>query len=236
MKLIGAGLPRTATMSQKIALEMLGFDPCYHMANVMRDLDTVPRWLEAFLGRDDWDDIFGGYQATVDWPGAFFYKELMEAYPDAKVLLSVRSGESWERSMGDTIWGIFYGDIMIHDLSTAWGRVDQRWANYITLCKSMWEKGGLLAGELEGTGTGRMAAAMERYNGEVRQTVPADRLLVWSPTDGWVPLCEFLEVPVPAVPFPRVNDTKGFGDKIVDLALRALNQWREQEVLVSAAR
>lgn len=235
MKLIGAGLPRTATMTQKIALEVLGLAPCYHMANVMGDLDTVPRWLEAFLGNDDWDDIFGGYRATVDWPGAFFYKELMEAYPDAKVLLSVRSGESWERSMGDTIWGIFYGDILVHDLSTAWGRVDRRWANYITFCKAMWEKSGLLAGEFEGTGTGRMAEAMDRYNQEVQRSVPAERLLVWSPADGWAPLCEFLEVPVPGVPLPHVNDTKGFGDKIVDLALGALSRWREQEALVGAS-
>jgi Sulfotransferase domain len=235
LKLIGAGLPRTATMTQKIALEMLGFSPCYHMANVMGDLDSVPRWLEAFLGRRDWDDIFGEFEATVDWPGAFFYKELMEAYPDAKVLLSVRSGESWERSMGDTIWGTFYGDMLIHDLSTAWARVDQRWANYITLMKAMWEKSGLLAGELEGTGTGSMANAMERYNEEVKANVRAERLLVWSPRDGWGPLCDFLEVPEPKVALPHVNDAKGYGLKIVDLAMGALNDWRGQQSEANAA-
>ena len=117
--------------------------------------------------------------------------------------------------------------------SEAWGRVDPRWANYITLCKSMWEKSGLLAGEFEGTGTGQMAKAMERYNEEVKCSVPAERLLVWSPADGWAPLCEFLEVPVPDAPLPHVNDTKGFGDKIVDLALGALNDWRQQEALVA---
>lgn len=235
LKLIGAGLPRTATMTQKIALDMLGFSPCYHMANVMGDLDSVPGWLEAFLGQKDWDDIFGGFEATVDWPGAFFYKELMEAYPDAKVLLSVRSGESWERSMGDTIWGTFYGDMLVHDLSTAWGRVDQRWANYITLMKAMREKSGLLAGEFEGTGTGTMAKAMERYNEDVKANVPSERLLVWSPADGWGPLCGFLEVPEPKVPLPHVNDTKGYGLKIVDLAMGALNQWREQQSRADAA-
>lgn len=235
LKLIGAGLPRTATTTQKVALEILGFAPCYHMANVMFNLDATPRWLEAFLGRDDWDEIFSGFQATVDWPGAFFYKDLMEAYPEAKVLLSVRSGESWEQSMRDTIWGIFYGDILIRDLSTAWGRVDPRWANYITLCKAMWEKSGLLAGEVEGTGNGKMARAMERYNEEVKRTVPADRLLVWEPANGWEPLCELLEVPVPEVPLPHINDTKGFNDTIVDLALGALNQWREQQSGPSAA-
>jgi hypothetical protein len=228
LKVIGAGLPRTATMTQKVALEILGFDPCYHMANVWGDLNTVPRWHEAFLGRRDWDDIFGEFQAAVDWPASFYYSDLMEAYPDSKVLLSVRSAESWERSMENTIWGTFYGDMLVHDLSTAWGRVDQKWADYITLMKSMWEKIGLLAGEFEGTGTATMARAMERYNEEVKATVPADRLLVWSPSDGWAPLCEFLEVPVPEVQLPHINDTNGYTLGVIDLAMAALKKWRDE--------
>jgi hypothetical protein len=145
----------------------------------------------------------------------------LRTYPDAKVLLSVRDGEAWEHSMGKTIWGIFYGDMMIRDLSTAWSRVDPKWASYITLMRAMWKKSGLLAGEFEGTGTGEMAKAMERYNEEVKRTVTGDRLLVWSPADGWAPLCEFLEVPVPKnVPLPHLNDAKQFGDRVIDAAMR----------------
>ncbi len=236
MKVIGAGLPRTATLTQKVALEMLGFEPCYHMVNVLGDLDRVPRWREALEGRSDWDDIFGNFQATVDWPGAFFYRDLMEAYPDAKVLLSVRDGESWERSMGETIWGIFYGDMLLHDLSTAWSRVDPKWASYISLMKEMLEKSGLLAGSDEGAGSGAMARAMERYNQEVQSAVPADRLLAWSPRDGWGPLCDFLGVAVPDAPLPHINDAKQFGDRIVDAAVNALNRWREQEMQVGTSR
>jgi hypothetical protein len=236
MKVIGAGLPRTATLTQKIALEMLGFAPCYHMVNVLGDLDAVPRWRQALEGRSDWDEIFGGFAATVDWPGAFFYRDLMDAYPEAKVLLSVRDGEAWERSMSETIWGIFYGDMMIHDLSNAWGRVDPKWASYISLMKAMWDKSGLIPGEEEGTGTGEMARAMRRYNDEVIRTVPADRLLVWSPKDGWGPLCEFLETPVPDVAVPHVNDSRQFGERIIDAAMNALNQWREEEMPVGASR
>jgi Sulfotransferase domain len=236
MKVIGAGLPRTATLTQKVALEMLGFEPCYHMVNVLGDLDNVPRWQEALEGRSEWDDIFGQFQASVDWPGAFFYRDLMEAYPEAKVLLSVRDAEAWERSMGETIWGIFYGDMLIHDLSTAWSRVDSKWASYIALMKSMWQKSGLLGVGQDGPGSGSMARAMERYNHEVINTVPADRLLVWSPGDGWGPLCEFLGVGVPEVPVPHINDAKQFGDRIVDAAVAALNRWREQEMPVGADR
>jgi hypothetical protein len=236
MKIIGAGLPRTATLTQKVALEMLGFSPCYHMVNVLGDLATVPRWQEALEGRSEWDDIFENFQATVDWPGAFFYRELMEAYPEAKVLLSVRDGDAWERSMGETIWGIFYGDMLIHDLSTAWSRIDPRWASYISLMKEMWQKSGLLTGEADMAGTGAMARAMERYNREVINTVPGERLLVWAPGDGWGPLCEFLEVDVPNAPLPHINDAKQFGDRIVAAAVDALGRWREQEVQVGAGR
>jgi Sulfotransferase domain len=236
MKIIGAGLPRTATLTQKVALEILGFEPCYHMVNVLGNLDVAPRWQEALEGKSEWDDIFGDFQATVDWPGAFFYRDLMEAYPEAKVLLSVRDGEAWERSMGETIWGIFFGDMLIHDLSTAWSRVDPKWASYISLMKAMWQKSGLMGNENEGPGSGAMARAMERYNQEVISVVPPERLLVWSPRDGWGPLCDFLDVAVPQVPVPHINDAKQFGERIVDAAVDALNRWREQEMPVGAAR
>jgi hypothetical protein len=70
---------------------------------------------------------------------------------------------------------------------------------------------------------------MERFNQEVQDTVPADRLLVWSVSDGWEPLCEFLEVPVPDTPFPHLNDSKGFIDRIVDGALIAIQEWRSKD-------
>jgi hypothetical protein len=237
MRLIGAGLPRTATLSQKIALEMLGYGPCYHMVNVLRDLDLTPRWRSALEGSsDELVSLFDGFHATVDWPGAFFYRELMEAYPDAKVLLSVRDGEAWERSMGDTIWGIFYGDILIHDLSSALAKVDPKWAAYIELMMTMWEKSGLLGSERQGAGSGYMAVTMKSYNEEVRRTVPPERLLVWSPADGWGPLCEFLGAPVPDAPFPHVNDSQGFAERIIDASLATLGQWRAQQVEAAKTR
>ena len=234
MKLIGAGLPRTATMSQKIALEMLGLGPCYHMVNVLADLDEVPRWRRALDGNQQWDDILGDFQATVDWPGSFFYRELTEAYPDAKVLLSVRDAEGWERSMRETIWGIFYGDMLIRDLSSARTRVDAKWRGYIEMMEEMWEQSGLIADGADTTPES-MKRAMEAFNEEVRETVPADRLLVWSVSDGWEPLCEFLELPVPDTPFPHLNDSKVFAERIIDGALLSLSEWRSRETEPVAA-
>jgi hypothetical protein len=227
MKLIGAGLPRTGTLSQKVALEMLGLGPCYHMVNVLADLDEAPAWRQALEGDVRWEDIFRDYQSTVDWPGSFFYRELIDAYPDAKVLLSVRDGDSWARSMRDTIWGIFYGDVLMTHLSYARAAVDPKWRGYIDMMIGMWDRSGLMQGA--GTTAEYMAAAAERYADEVKQNVPSDRLLVWSVTEGWEPLCEFLEVPVPDTPFPHLNDAKEFADRVVDGALLSIQQWRAQD-------
>ena len=96
MKAIGAGFGRTGTMSLKVALEELGFGPCYHMTEVFEHPEHVPLWEAAVRGEPvDWEKIFGSYQAAVDWPAAAFYRELMKVYPDAKVLLSIRDPEKW---------------------------------------------------------------------------------------------------------------------------------------------
>ncbi len=227
MKLIGAGLPRTGTLSQKIALEMLGLGPCYHMVNVLGELDETERWRQALNRELSLDAIFDGFEATVDWPGSFFYKELVDLYPDAKVLLSVRDGDSWARSMHDTIWGVLYGDIFIRHMSEAWCDIDPKWRSYMSLMDQMWKRSGLM--EDENTTMEWMSSAMGRYHDEVQRTVPAERLLVWSVGDGWEPLCEFLELPVPDAPFAHVNDSRQFGERIVDGALLAIQRYRAQD-------
>src|SRR4051794_6123627 len=119
MKLIGAGLPRTATTTQMIALEMLGL-PCYHMRDMMSDLETsVPQFRKAFDGDADWDEIFAGKESEVDWPASSPGRELMEVSPDAKILLSVRSAGGWVRSMEQTITRVFLGDSLLRRLVRA---------------------------------------------------------------------------------------------------------------------
>jgi hypothetical protein len=234
VKVIGAGLPRTATLTQKISLEMLGTGPCYHMVNILSEPAIIQQWSDALEGSPDWDKIFAGFQASVDWPGAFFWRELADYYPDAKVLLSVRDGRAWARSMHDTIWGVLYGDTMMRDLSAARGRVDSGWYQYIDVIKEMWRQSGLLGVIENGFEIDALAGAMERHNAEVIATVPASRLLVWSPADGWAPLCEFLEVPVPDAPLPRVNDSSMFADRIIEGAMSVLVQWQERQQHLAA--
>jgi len=202
------------------ALEQLGFGPCYHMRDLLADLEKgLPLWEAVAEGSPDWDTILGGASSTVDWPSARYYDQLMDYYPDAKVLLSVRGGEEWAQSMRETVWGMFHGHSVIHHLSEARTVVDPLWQRYVKLMTHMnWEEGvGALAGDtstLEG-----LIAAMDRWNDAVKATVPAERLLVWNPSEGWGSLCEFLEVPVPAEPLPRLNDTVSFREGIIGGAL-----------------
>ncbi len=228
MKVIGAGLPRTATLTQKVALEMLGLGPCYHMVTVLGDLDEMPKWRRALDGAPDWNDIFTGFESTVDWPGGFFWRELIDVYPDAKVLLSERDGEAWERSMRETVWGVQYGDSLSRHLSSAMACVNPEWAAYMDLTKDMlWRGKGTLAERHEDRQG--LIESMERHNDAVKRGVPAERLLVWQPADGWEPLCDFLGVPVPEAQLPRVNDSAAFGDRIVENALGVLQGWWTQK-------
>ena len=232
MKVIGAGLPRTGTLSQKVALEMLGFGPCYHMVNVLTDLPLADQWARAMDEPADWEAIFGEHESTVDWPGSFFYRELADAYPDAKVVLSVRDPEAWERSMLDTIWGLFHGQSVMAHISKTREDVDPEWRAYMDMMRRMWAAQGVFSGpELR---PGQLVEAITRYQEQVQRNIPEDRLLVWSVQDGWEPLCRFLEVDVPQAEFPRLNDSKMFVDRIIDSSLMVIRQWREGGGVVEA--
>jgi len=228
MKLIGAGLPRTATTTQMIALEMLGL-PCYHMRDMMGDLSkSVPLWRRALEGDGPWDELFDGKESIVDFPGSYYWRELMDHYPDAKVLLSVRSAESWVESMHNTIADIWFGDSLMHHVVQARYHVDPDFAAWLDVLHDMWVKAEIMVPSKADPQA--MAAEMERWNQTVIDTVPADRLLVWNPKDGWEPLCELLDLPVPSEPVPNVNDTENFQKNLMTgPAIEALGAWWERE-------
>jgi len=231
MKVIGAGMPRTGTLTQKMALEMLGFGPCYHMVDVLADLDQAALWEQALDGEAPWARIFAGFDSTVDWPGGYFYRELIDVYPEAKVVLSARDAAAWERSMRQTVWSVRHGESLIRLLSSAQGCVSPQWAGFLNMIdRLLWEgRGTFAAGNAEPE---QMIETMHRHNEEVKQAVPPERLLVWSVGEGWEPLCEFLEVDVPDVPFPHVNDRREFLNRIIDGSLATLQEWRAQTTSV----
>jgi hypothetical protein len=105
VNVIGAGLPRTGTLSLKIALDLLGLGPTCHMSDLLADPDRAGLWEQALDGRRRWAKIFDGYHSAVGPPASGFWEQLIRAYPNARVLLSVRDPESWGRSMRETAWG-----------------------------------------------------------------------------------------------------------------------------------
>lgn len=229
MRVIGAGLPRTATTTLMIALEQLGFAPCYHMRDLLGDLQGgLPLWEAVAEGNPDWERIFGEAQSTCDWPSARFWRELCDYYPESKVILSVRDPDAWVSSMRETVWGMYFGESVIHHVCRARAALDPDWRGFMALMTRItWDsEGGALAGDTF-TDEG-LAAAMRRWNDEVKDTAPPGRLLVWDPREGWEPLCRFLEIETPAEPLPRINDTGSFREGIIGGGLATLNQWWEQ--------
>ena len=228
VELIGAGLPRTGTLTQKEALEKLGLSPCYHWIDVLADLDgQVPKWDGAIDGSVQPAEILDGYRSTVDWPGGYFYKQLAEAFPNAKVLLSVRDPERWEPSFRETIVDMCHGESLIRLLSSARAQVDPRWRRYLEFVDRMfWSEQGTFP---SGDSPAQLIDGFVAHNEEVKRVVPADRLLVWEVTEGWGPLCEFLDVPVPDEPLPHANDRATFLDRVIGGAIATLSAWHAQQ-------
>jgi len=155
------------------------------LAGVRRN---VPLWLDVIDGKPDWDAVFDGFQSTTDYPACTYWRELADHFPDAKIVLTVRDADSWFDSVSQTIFS------------------EQMQGS---LAGSPLEK--LMQGAIFDAFDGRvrdrayMTDWFERRNQQVIDGLPAERLLVYSPKQGWEPLCAFLGVPLPTVPFPRVN-------------------------------
>jgi len=205
MQVIGAGFGRTGTMTLKAALEQLGAGPCFHMIDLIRAEERVDLWIAAVEGqRVDWHAVFEGWGATVDWPGCSFYQPLMEAFPDAKVLLTVRDPDAWYESCRRTIHA---AQAAIRDGGLEGGSEGPPSPAVMNVIAPLiWD------GAFEARFEDREFAidVFNRHNAEVRRTVPADRLVVHEIRDGWEPLAQMLDVPVPDAPFPHLNDTAAF--------------------------
>ena len=198
LDVIGAGLGRTGTLTLKSALERLGFGPCHHMIEVVENPGQMGFWNRAADGQPvDWEEMYGAYRATVDWPGCHFYAELAERYPDAKVILSRRDPEDWYRSMRRTILQLLEENGLVENIPADH---PMRFAGIMIAQHT-------LRGDFSKE---KAIAAFERHNEEVQRHIASDRLLVFDVGDGWEPLCNFLGVPVPDEPFPRSNDAGEF--------------------------
>lgn len=218
LQVIGAGWGRTGTESLKKALEMLGYQKCYHMFELMKEGSRLKYWEELEASRTtDFEALFEGYSAAVDFPAISYYKELMQKYPDAKVILTVRDPDRWYESASKTILKrppefLFIALRFLSFFSKKLGTFPKVFAYAErTVHKEM------LEGRL--TDASFLKAKLQEWNEAVIRTVPADRLLVYEVRDGWEPLCNFLGKPIPGMPFPRANDSDAFQKR---LKLKAL--------------
>jgi hypothetical protein len=189
LHVIGPGVGRTGTYSLKVALERLLGGRCHHMAEVLADPDHhLPLWGPVLRGEPaDWELVFEGFVAQTDFPGAAVWRELVEAFPDALVVLSTRPADDWFRSSSDTVFEL--------DLEHGSGPFRPMWRDWL----------GDQVGDREA-----MITAYEAHNDAVRAAVPRERFLEWRVADGWGPLCDRLGLPVPDEPFPHTNTTAEF--------------------------
>lgn len=150
-----------------------------------------------------WYVVFEGYCAQVDFPGGrVWWQQTIHAFPDAKVLHTERPEEEWWASFSKTVLKVWVNHErltrnMPHHLQDIFLKLPPFYIDATF--------GGLTDKEMA-------LAAYRRNNRLVRELVPADHLLVFAPSDGWEPLCDFLIVPVPATPFPRSNWRGEFWD------------------------
>jgi hypothetical protein len=218
IKIIGAGLPRTGTNTLKVSLEKLGYSKTYHMKELLVHPEQLHYWVTLReTGTTNWDQLYKGYEATVDFPCYPWYKEHMKQYPDAKVILSTRPFEKWYDSVYNTVWqaqspseeqkkemseklaanpglGLtmkcvkFFGEVMMDDHFQ--GKfLDKEFAEEI----------------------------FNKHHEDVKAYVPAERLLVFDVSEGWQPLCEFLGVPQPDEPIPHLNKKENFKEMLGEL-------------------
>jgi sulfotransferase family protein len=195
LKVVGAGLGRTGSHSLKIGLEMLLGGTCYHMVEVFPRPEHVPLWHGAIKGEEpDWFPMLEDFTAAVDWPAAAMWRQLSDAYPESMVLLSERSSpEAWWKSFSETILAVMQRG------------PDPEMAEWFAMASDM-----LTAFTPDYADRAACIAAYEAHNENVRRCVAPDRLIQWTPSDGWGPICAGLGLPEPPAPFPHVNTTDDF--------------------------
>ena len=201
IKIIGVGVGRTGTYTLKLAINQLGYGPCFHMEEVLKNMDVqVPLWSEALKGNANWSAIYEGFDSAVDWPTAGFYRELLKEYPKAKFILTDRDPETWADSFGSTIYKLVQGR----------NEAPEKMQEWLNMVNKVLTKTGF-PDDLERE---ELIKRFIAHNKAVRETIPRDQLLIFQVKEGWEPLCKFLDKPIPDMPFPRTNNREEFWELV----------------------
>ena len=234
IRVIGCGMSRTGTSSFTAALEILLRGPVYHggSALFLREESHIKRWVsilghtpihspaDATVVKKGLREQLKGYVACTDSPPIQFVAELMELYPDAKVICTVRDGDDWWRSMEPLVKNSKMGFLgfMFWPLPTL-----RWWTAYV---KAM-EDGRY--GELyyqEGNKT--CARRTYDYHMEyLQRVVPKEKLHIFEVKDGWEPLCSMLGEDVPQEPFPKINEAKATEEFFKGMIMKGFVAWAQ---------
>lgn len=211
LKVIGAGLGRTGTTSLKEALAILLGGPCFHfleyktrpelMSAWLAFTEEIPRWNAADLSEtvsiSQWERLLPGYIACVDEPASYYWKQLWEVFPDALVILSIRDSVFWWESIKSVIRQIKEEKSQPERMTEARREfLEFLYALYPNLDEESTQEEDIKFFEEHN----QKVIAFAEENEGFRQ-----RLLVWRPRDGWEPICDALNLPVPGIPFPHRN-------------------------------
>jgi len=198
LRIIGAGLGRSGTRSLHEALTMLGYRSLHFDQTRLNDVLIGAESKPDFRRYDDVD-------AVTDLPASWFYRELFAAYPDSKVILTVRDPEEWWRSIlaHFTYYSVREDSRMKHKIGKFLGLRGLMEDDYHQFRRR-------LRNLVYGSPTPKEFLYKKRFadhNNLVIATIPADRLLIMDVCagDGWEKLCPFLSVPIPNTPFPHAH-------------------------------
>jgi hypothetical protein len=199
LEILGAGFGRTGTNSLKIALERLGFGPCYHMYEITKNPGHISFWNAAASNSPvEWISFFKSYKATVDWPASAFVPQIYKAFKSSKVIITVRNPEEWYQSANNTIFHTMANWEANENPET---RDRMKMAKKIILDGVFWGKH---------DNKNHCIGIFNKHINEISNVVPKDNLLIFDVSEGWVPLCEFLKVEIPNEAFPYTNTRASF--------------------------
>ncbi|KAH7317579.1 hypothetical protein BKA65DRAFT_514752 [Rhexocercosporidium sp. MPI-PUGE-AT-0058] len=228
IEVIGAGFSRTATVSFTLALQILLKGHVCHAgsASLMREEAFIKKWIQALDTTNSREttkkilkDLLAGYVAVTDSPSYQFAGELAEVFPDAKVIVTTRDPERWWESFSELMKTVLPGWVRVVFLSKPTLRWFGKWSDAMTNRAEV----------IYGPGQNKVDGPefLERHYAYLKREVPKERLFFFDVKQGWGPLCEILNVPIPDEPFPHANDRLAVEAAFKGLIKDAMMRWLE---------
>jgi len=211
MKIIVAGFAKTGTKSLAAALRLLGYDVYDLLEHAWYHENEWKKMLYYGGNVEDFQRMYQKVDVVMDAPIYFFWEEIHRAFPDAKIILTIRDEDSWFESFSTQVK---------QDNSDTWLKIMKTFSptgfryhrffasfervihGYETNVWWPWKKS--VPNEMV------MKRNFRQHNDYVASNAPKNQLLIFRIDDGWEPLCKFLGKELPKVRFPHKNKNGTF--------------------------